>query len=432
MKLRAVLSLSLSAVMLGGTMVACGHGQGFASASARNADKAQQQATDLAGKARKALAKKKGADAVRYAEAAVALESRNVDYRALLGQSYLQAGRFVSAHQAFADTLTLDPSNARAALNLALAEIAQGDWATARQTLNDHAAIIPASDRGLALALAGDPKGAVAILLPAARHPGADAKTRQNLALAMALAGDWRDARVIVSMDLSPAEVDKRLGEWARFAQPHAASDQVAALLGVTPTADAGQPVALALNAPSAPVALASVEPVETPTPAADTAPVEIASADTAPVAAPPHQKVSIVFGPRHEVVQPLPAKAVAPVAAPVRYAEAKPAKPQPRELAAGNYYVQFGAYENGAVAHDGWVRALRRLPMLTDQTPQGMSFSQDGTTYYRLSVGGFSKADARSLCNRYHARGGKCFIRTGAGDQVAAWVKKGTELASR
>jgi hypothetical protein len=77
-------------------------------------------------------------------------------------------------------------------------------------------------------------------------------------------------------------------------------------------------------------------------------------------------------------------------------------------------------------------VRALRRLPMLTDQTPQGMSFSQDGTTYYRLSVGGFSKADARSLCNRYHARGGKCFVRTGAGDQVAAWVKKGTELASR
>ena len=60
------------------------------------------------------------------------------------------------------------------------------------------------------------------------------------------------------------------------------------------------------------------------------------------------------------------------------------------------------------------------------------MSLNQNGATFYRLSVGGFAKADARRLCNQYHARGGACFIRTGGGDQVAQWLGKGTQLASR
>jgi len=427
------MTFGLSALLLGGTMVGCTHGQGLASASSRNADKIDAQAADLAAKAGKQLAKKNGDKAVEYAEAAVALQPRDAGYRALLGQSYLEAGRFASAHQAFADTLTLDPHNARAALDLALAETAEGDWATARKTLDDYAAVIPASDRGLALALAGDPKGAVAILLPAARQPGADAKTRQNLALAFALAGDWRDARVVVGMDLSPAQVDQRLGQWAQLAQPHAASDQVAALLGVKASRDPGQPIALALNAPSPSVAVAEAAP---PVPAADPAPAPSAPvvAAVAPAPAPaadakPQQVAQVVFGPRREVVEQLPVAPAAHAAAEMAKAAAKP---EPRPLSSGDYYVQIGAYENAAVAHDGWVRAARRFPVFAQQTPQGMTFTQGSTTYYRLSVGGFSKADARRLCNQYHAQGGHCFIRTGAGDQVAQWVPKGTELASR
>ena len=433
MNSRVVMTFGLSALLLGGTMVGCTHGQGLASASSRDAGKIDAQAADLAAKAGKELAKKNGDKAVEYAEAAVALQPRDASYRALLGQSYLQAGRFGSAHQAFADTLTLDPNNARAALNLALAEIAEGDWATARKTLNDHAAAIPVSDRGLALALAGDPKDAVAILLPAARQPGADARTRQNLALAFALAGDWRDARVIVGMDLSPAQVDQRLGEWAQLAQPHAASDQVAALLGVKASRDPGQPIALALNAPSAPVAVADAAPA---TPATDAAPAPVVAAAAPAPAAPaaeakPRQVAQVVFGPRHEVVQQLPA-APAATPHPVAVVAKAAARPEPRPLSSGDYYVQLGAYENAAVAHDGWVRAARRFPAFAERTPQGMNFTQGGTTYYRLSVGGFSKTDARHLCNQYRAHGGRCFIRTGAGDQVAQWVSKGTELASR
>ena len=60
------------------------------------------------------------------------------------------------------------------------------------------------------------------------------------------------------------------------------------------------------------------------------------------------------------------------------------------------------------------------------------MTYSQAGVSYYRLSVGGFSKTGARELCSQYRSHGGRCFIRTGAGDQVAQWVDKSTELASR
>ncbi|MGN6268715.1 MAG: SPOR domain-containing protein [Sphingomonas sp.] len=427
MNRRLALSFATSALLLGGTMVGCTHDAHLASASSRDADKAASQAADLAAKAGKALARNKGEQAVEYAEAAVALQPRDASYRTLLGQSYLQAGRFASAHQAFVDTLSLDPHNARAALNLALAQTAEGNWAGARQTLADHADVIPASDRGLALALAGDPKGAVAVLYPAAREPGADSKTRQNLALALALAGDWRDARVIVGMDLSPADVDKRLGQWAQLAQPRHAYDQVASLLGVTPTQDPGQPIALALNAPAAPVALAVTDP--TPEPAAAPAPQPIV-AETASSAKPAERTAQIVFAPRHEVVQAIPVQPTRERAAPV--VEQAAVKPAPQPLSSGNYYVQLGAFASAAVAQDGWARAKRRLPALAEHTPQGMHFSQGGADYYRLSVGGFTKADARRLCNRYHARGGKCFIRTDAGDVVAQWINKGTQLASR
>ena len=146
--------------------------------------------------------------------------------------------------------LELNPGNGKAALNLSLAQTATGDWAAARKTLDDHARIIPVSDLGLALALAGNPQGAVTLLMEAARAPQADAKVRQNLGLSLALAGNWGAARVAAAADMSPADVDARMQQWLAFAQPRHASDQVASLLGVSAVEDRGQPVALALNAP--------------------------------------------------------------------------------------------------------------------------------------------------------------------------------------
>ncbi|RZM03584.1 MAG: tetratricopeptide repeat protein, partial [Sphingomonas sp.] len=205
MKIRLVLTLGLSALVFGGTMVGCtaGGGNGIASASDRNADLVAKAAADNARKAEKALARRDAGAAIRFAEAAVELSPRSAGYRMLLGQSYLQGGRFASAQQVFGDVLTLSPGNAKAALNLALAKVATGDWAGARRTLDANATVIPAADRGLAMALAGDPKGAVVLLTQVARTPEADAKVRQNLALSFALAGQWNMARVVAATDMS-------------------------------------------------------------------------------------------------------------------------------------------------------------------------------------------------------------------------------------
>ena len=58
---------------------------------------------------------------------------------------------------------------------------------------------ISAGDKGLALALAGDADGGIALLQSAARAEGATSRTRQNLALAYAIAGKWREARAIAA-----------------------------------------------------------------------------------------------------------------------------------------------------------------------------------------------------------------------------------------
>ena len=355
------------------------------------------------------------------AEAAVAWAPRVAAYRMLLGQGYLQSGRFRSAEQAFADTLQLDDGNGKAALNRALAQIATGDWQAARATLATYAGVIPAGDRGLAMALAGDTAGAVTLLTQVARSAAASPKIRQNLALAYALAGQWQVARVVASADMSPAEVDARIEQWAAFAQPTAASDQVAGLLGVRAAADGGQPAALALNPAAPAAAVAAVAP-------AVSALVEVAS--VAPV------RAGIVFAPPREVVQALPARLIAPSSGLIKVAaSAGMVAKRMRTTAAsasGTWFVQIGAYDNVGVAKDAWGRAQRRFAGFAGRTPNAMNFKIGGASYYRLSVGGFARADADRACRQYKARGGDCFVRAGAGDQVASWAKPGVRVAAR
>ncbi|PAX06813.1 SPOR domain-containing protein [Sphingomonas lenta] len=431
MKTRMLLKVSLPALLVAGATVAVASaGEGVADAKA---------AAKVAAKAERALGKRAGADAVAWAEQAVTLSPQDAGHRALLGQAYLQAGRFRSAREAFADALQLDGRNGRVALGLVLAQIATGDWSAARATLDEHAGKISASDRGLAVALTGDPASAVAMLTDAARRPDASPKTRQNLALSLALAGQWQMARVVAAADMSPADVDARMVEWAAFAQPRDASDQVAHLLGVKAVEDAGRPAALALNA--APAVVPTVEPVAV---AAAAAPVVVAPEPTAEaVRAPGFGKV--VFGPRQEIVQALPAPTIRPARGLVKVAlTARPqplpvvakAAPAPAPAAApakGGWFVQLGAYDSPAVAREAWGRAQRRFAALEDHTPSGMNFAARGRDFYRLSVGGFAHSDAQGFCRRYRAAGGSCFVRQVAGDQVAQWLRKpGVQVAAR
>ncbi|MEP9400939.1 SPOR domain-containing protein [Sphingomonas sp. VNH70] len=407
MNRRLLLPIGVAAAMLGGALGLVATGTGAVAVESDDAAR-------YADRAAAALAKRNGAVAVRFAEQAVALAPQDAVRRALLGRAYLAAGRFASAVQAFSDVLAIDPADGRSALNLALAQTATGDWVGARGTLTAHAERIGAADRGLALALAGDPAGGIALLAQAARDPAATATVRQNLALALALDGRWVEARSVASIDMSGDQVDRRLGEWAQFARPANAAQQVATLLGVTPVADRGQPVQLALAPPPAVparAAVAAVAPLAAP--AAVATPVAVAATDT--------PQPAIRFAPRQEIVQALPAQYAQ--AAPVRTA-ARAAPPEPRTPATSSYYVQLGAYANVAVARDAWTRLSRRSPALGRMQPQGIHASIGGNRFYRLSVGGLARADAAGLCRDLRAQRARCFVRARAGEQLAQWAR--------
>lgn len=436
---RLILTFGMSALVLGGTMVGCTGSTGrIASASDRNDAQAAKAAARNADKAARALARRDVATAVRFAEDAVALAPRDAGYRMLLGQSYLQAGRFPSARDTFADVVQLYPANGKAALNLALTQVATGDWAAAQARLHANAAAIPVGDLGLATALAGNPAAAIEILNAAARAPGANAKIRQNLALSYALAGQWNMARVAAAADLSAADLDARLEQWASFAQPRGASDQVAALLGVTPVADGGRPVALALNA-AVPVTPVQEAPVQVA--AAAPAPAETAEAQFAKLSL-----ARVTFGPRSEMAQPLPAPLIRADSAPTRVALATPAssarvvqmvpaaKPfvRARAAAGGDWFVQIGAFRNAAVARSGWDSATRRFAILSGHQPTGTTVAAAQGALYRLSVGGFTRDAADQMCRAYRAKGGACFVRREAGDRMAQWLRTPVQLASR
>jgi Flp pilus assembly protein TadD len=465
---RVSIKIAASVFALGVATIGCTpQGAGIESASSMSAERATKAGAKSAEKAEKALAKGQAEKAVGEAEIAVAARPDHPPYRALLGRTYLAAGRFASAEAALRDTLTLDAADGRTALSLALAETAQGDWAGARETLKAHQTIIAPTDRGLAFALAGDPVLAVDILTNAARAPNADAKTRQNLALALALAGRWNEAKIVASQDVAPQDVDKRIMQWASFSQPKDAADQVASLLGVTPAYDPGQPTRLAL-VQSAPVALAAVAPVVAPpvveepvmaetfvdAPAAAETVVEVAAVEAAPEtvaaveAAQPivEQAVAmanaagIVFLPRAEVVQAVPAF----IAAPVIRAERSPARTATAKTDVsrayvpaqngGRYVVQLGAYDSVAVAENGWNNMIRRHKVLASYMPSSMTIADgEDAGLVRVSVAGFaSERDALKICGRLKANGGACFVRIAAADSPVRWVSVQRRLASR
>ncbi|MCC2976418.1 SPOR domain-containing protein [Sphingomonas sp. PL-96] len=407
---RTVLALGGAAVLLGTGCTAGAPGV----ASSVDPERTQTRIDTLTDKAEVAIAEHRGKAAVRYAEQAVALAPADPRYRALLGHAYLQAGRFRSAAQAAGDALALNPRDPRAALDLALAQTALGDWTAARATLATYAEILKPADRGLALALAGDPVGGAVLIGQEARGAAASATARQNLALALALAGHWPDARAVAAVDLAPDEVERRMAQWLQFVRPTTSSEQVASLLGTKAVADAGQPVALALVQPAVSVAVAEAH-VEVPVP---------------PAAEPAEPAVGGVrFAARQEIVQPIAARVVVREAAP---------RAEPRgvrvaaSVTAGRYYVQLGAHESAAAAQGAWNSARHRHHDLASLTPYAGETRARGGSFYRLSVGGFARPEAMALCARLRSEGGSCFVREQAGERVADWAAPKRQVAAR
>lgn len=364
------------------------------------------------------------ADALILTERLVELAPRDAGYRTQLGDLYLKHGRFASAEAAFADVLRLDPSNSRAALSLSLAMIAQGKSMLATVELDRLGSHAAPGDLGLAYALAGRTDRALELLEPAARGLGADGRVRQNLALTYALVGDWGKARAIAAQDVHPGELADRLQSWADFANPAHADSRVARLLGVQPGVDPGLPVQLALRDEMP--ELAVVEPVApTPEILPSAKPIDVAgyaAAGEAPVDARLAAAAESLVKAEPVVIKQAIRIADAPIPA---FTPRKSAKLDAvPKSGAGRFVVQIGAYGSPAVAQAAWGRAVRRFQLAGAQ-PHSTKVTLPGKgTFTRLSIAGFeSPAEAGRLCRSIRAKGGACFVRTRAGDTLAAWA---------
>ena len=446
MKSARIARFAATALVLGVGIAAVGPlDQAVNAATSHNA----KAASRYAAKASKFLSGAKAADklkAITWAEQAVARSPGDAALRFLLGRAYLANGRMTAAETSFADALALDPSNSRAALNLALmkASRAQNDEALALLESNRNG--LDAADYGLALALAGDTSGGVTSLEASARAAGATSRVRQNLALAYALAGRWPEARVVVAQDLSLDMVDARLASWASLAHPRASWDQVAGVLGVRPVYDPGQLPQLALNMQAAPQQAAETSP---PPPA----PVEPVRATQASFAAEP---APVYEAPVAEPVAPTPVaapyfaplitasktplkQAVVPAPLPVPVAAKSVAQPvaATRGVESGRFVVQLGAFSGSSRAEVAWNSISNKLSELRNYDPVSARVKVKAGSFYRLSVSGFTtRESAGQVCTRIKSAGGVCFVRTIAGDTPIVWAQRkssgGMKLAAR
>ena len=369
----------------------------------------------VATRAIAALAANDPTTAIGYAEKAVENSPNEASFRVLLGTAYFAAGRFASAEAAFKDSLSIESNQPQITLKVALAQIAQGKDAEAIATLDSARGTIDPADYGLALALAGRPSDAVAMLGAAARAEGADARVRQNLALSYALSGDWTSARTIAAQDVPADQLDGRMHQWLQLANPAKPGDQLAALIGVTPAAsDPGEPTRLALV--KADTQLAQAAPAEAPVP-------QVAEATVPPIgpmeAAPGDAPVTSSEAPSTpsftaEVTAPPPP----PVAKPARVVHAKLPKLAVRRAGKSGAVMQIGAYGNAQRVAAAWNTAARRYGALREYTPMSARFDSPKGVFYRLSVKGFaSVGEANALCASLRRGGGTCFVRKFAGD---------------
>lgn len=465
MKNKTLVKLALSTAVVGFT--AMGGAGVVASSAATHAsvDVQAKKALGWAKKAEKLYAKGKTDKALGYAEAAVGGDPTNTQYRALLARIYMAQGRFVAAERTFMDVMELGQVDARGVIGTALARIAQGKVESAVSLVDANRSILPASDYGLALALAGDSKRSVDVLVEAIRADNATARTRQNLALAYALDGRWREARIMAVQDMPQERVDARIVEWAQYARPGAYQTRVAGLLNVTPRTDSGQPVHLALGntnaAPvmaaveaPAPVAIAAAEPAAEFA-AVDPTPVAIASAEPAaelvavgpaPVAAGYEEadvRIAAAVASISEEEAPLikapegPAKAEesAPAAKPVKLALADtraPAAP-----AAGRYLVQLGAFSSAGNAQRAWAHYSRKHKILGDFTSSSSTVNIKGRTLTRLAASGFGNYQAAAAaCSQIKRAGGDCLVKSVNGAapvrMAAKPARKPVKIAAR
>lgn len=455
MKRDTILKLAASTMVISATLTGCGPFGGGSVASSSSKPATAKDGAKYAKKAEKALAKGQVEKAIVYAERSVAGVGSDPETRALLGQSYMAAGRFYSAERSFLDAMELGKRDARTILSLSLSQLAQGKANKAKQLIENNRQFIPTADYGLALALAGDTKTAIAALEEAIRSSNVTGRTRQNLGLAYALDGRWREAKLMAMQDMTPATVDSRIMQWAQMARPDAYEVRVASLLNVQPVAnDPGQPIGLALNAAPAMPAVAASTPAEDYTrevasfdrdlalPAVGPAPGTDSDVDftakennvtvtkvAIPASKPAETASDVKSAPetaeKSLVVEAADAPKPAPKAAPVKTAAAqaisavKPIMqkiaftPRARSISNGKHLVQLGVFSSPENVKRAWGILSTQNEDLAAFEYASSPISRNGKTLYRLAAMGFgNEQSAKDMCTGIKAKGGACIVR--------------------
>ncbi|WP_236554624.1 SPOR domain-containing protein [Novosphingobium sp. 9U] len=426
---RRVLSRTgMHSAMAAALAVGCVAAPGFALAGAIGSNVAGDQG-QVSRKAEKQVV---------AAERAVAKQPQSAEGRARLGQTYLSAGRFVSASTSFEDAVSLGDKTPSTALGMALSYIGSNRNAEAVTLLGQWRDAIPVGDYALALALAGQPSQAVSLLSDVIKQGDNTPKNRQNLAYAFALDGHLPEARVIASQDVPLEQLDARISEWALQASVGSQQSRVAALIGAPLRSDPGQPAQLALAAPAAAPALAAndtpapaaqelppvgadapVLAMAEPQPRTDAAAPEPVAADPAPVPALADASSAV----RAFVSNPVVQDVAAPIPAPQRMARAervaltpaaaKPKSAAPRRAAApaaaGTHVVQLGSFTTEAGAHRAWGIFVRQDPSLKDRELRITQATVNGRQYWRVAAAGYDMASARSKCSSLRGGGKDC-----------------------
>jgi len=389
---------------------------------------------------------------VLAAERAVAKSPQDATLRARLGQTYLAAGRFASAGTSFEDAVSLGDQTPSTALAMALSYIGTGRNGEAVALLGQWRDSIPASDQGLALALAGQPIQAIEVLSAAIKQGENTPKIRQNLAYAYALAGHLPEARVIASQDVPADKLDVRVSEWALAASIGSQQSRVAALLGAPVRSDTGRPEQLALVSSAARPALAMADapvppaatelpPVTEQTPLAQasfaqaepmSAPAPVSYSDARP--APEIADIAEVMR-RYDAVKAQKASAprkAAPTKVSVRpraqekLAVAKPVagKGTPSR-SAGRHVVQLGSFTTEAGAHRAWKIFVSRDPSLKGREMRITQATVNGRQYFRVAAAGYEAAEARSKCSNLKGRGSDCLAFAAQPSRLGAMPSK-------
>jgi Flp pilus assembly protein TadD len=390
-----------------------------------------------ASRAEAALAAGKHEQAINHAEAAVLAEPRNAQYRAMLGSAYMDAGRFASATTSFDDAMKLGDNSARTALSLALALIGEGKLQEASALLNDWEQEIATADVGLALALAGQPERGIHLMSNAIRAGDNTPKMRQNLAYSYALAGRWREARLMAEQDIPADKVGDRIEEWAAMTAPEAWQVRVARLLEVPAGArDMGQPTQLALaNTPSldqlASEASASASAelpalAEAEAPAAELPAIQAIdpSVEAVPAAASTASFQTAFAAPPAVAT---PAAVTQDSASFIQRAPVAVAAPR----AEGTHLVQLGSFASEQGARRAWGIYAKRYPELSGHQMVISEAVVKGKRYWRVSAAGFARTSATSMCGRVRSSGDGCFAYA-EGRPLPGAVGTGVQMARR